>query len=345
MVTVRIATALAVICACLAMTPRALAAEPIRVALVIGNANYATLPGIPACARSANAVSAALRALGFEVTERQDPSAGGIDAGIGEVSQRLTDGKGTAVVYICGYGARFNDRIFMLPVSARIPRPSDVLTQGVLIKSVLDTVGHGPLAGALIAIDMVPKPDSAPQLDLDGLGAMDLPDGTGLIAVTQPMPGDSPTLLASALVAHLAGPVVREEELLANVRTQLTDSKVTIAALRMPTRSAFLAGGGPPPAAEPTRPLPSPQPPPAQSAAEQLIPSAQPPLPDEYQMNEADRRRMQTALARIGYYALPVDGRIGPETRAAIRRYQHEIGAEVTGQLTASQSIKLLGTR
>ena len=43
-------------------------------------------------------------------------------------------------------------------------------------------------------------------------------------------------------------------------------------------------------------------------------------------------------LANIGYYSGRIDGTFGPETRAAIRRYQFEIKAELTGRLTAEQA-------
>src|SRR5262249_5560346 len=110
-------------------------AEPLRAALIVGNANYASLPAVVGCGRSANAVSAAMRALNFQITERQDASTGGIDAGMGEFADRISNGKGPGFIYICGYATDFNNRTFLLPTTARIGRPSDVITQGVLAKS------------------------------------------------------------------------------------------------------------------------------------------------------------------------------------------------------------------
>lgn len=345
----RLTAALTVICAILLLAP-CVRAQPARVALVIGNATYATLPGIPACSRSANAVAAALRALGFDVTERQDASVGGIDAGIGEFSQHLTDSKGAAVVYVCGYGASFNDRTFLLPITARIPRPSDVLTQGVLVKSLLDSVTRGAEGSAVVAFDMVPKPDAPPQIGLNTLSDIAMPDGVGLIAVTQATPGDAPTPLATALTGALAGPTVRAEALLADVKRQLTGGSASVAALRMPVRPGYLAGAPPPPpppVVKPPPPAVAAEPPPAPQPA--AVPAATPvvmvAMPDEAEMTDADRRRAQDALARIGYYALPVDGIFGPETRAAIRRYQHEIGVQITGRLTASEASRLVSTQ
>ena len=65
---------------------------------------------------------------------------------------------------------------------------------------------------------------------------------------------------------------------------------------------------------------------------------------DEDQMSDSDRRQVQTVLANIGYYSGRIDGTFGPETRAAIRRYQFEIKAELTGRLTAEQATELVNS-
>ena len=40
-------------------------------------------------------------------------------------------------------------------------------------------------------------------------------------------------------------------------------------------------------------------------------------MPEESQMSEFDRRQVQDALRRLGYYDSVVDALFGPETRAA----------------------------
>jgi peptidoglycan hydrolase-like protein with peptidoglycan-binding domain len=62
-------------------------------------------------------------------------------------------------------------------------------------------------------------------------------------------------------------------------------------------------------------------------------------------MTDAQRRQVQTALAHLGYYGIQVDGVFGSETRAAIRRYQHEIGRETTGRITADEATRLVNSR
>lgn len=61
-------------------------------------------------------------------------------------------------------------------------------------------------------------------------------------------------------------------------------------------------------------------------------------------MTEPERRQVQTVLAAMGYYAGRIDATFGPETRAAIRRYQFEIKADLTGRLTAEQATRLVNS-
>jgi Putative peptidoglycan binding domain len=342
----RLSLAAIAICAALPLTPHA-RAEPARAALVLGDATYTTLPGLPGCAKSANTIAAATRALGFQVTDREDASTGGIDGGISEFSQHLANGGGTAFVYVCGYATDFNNRTFLLPTTANIARPSDVITQGLLAKSLLGAATHDPAAVAVVVFDLVAAPNGPPKLDLDALTGLPVPDGVGVIAVTEANPPDAPTPLASALVAGLAGPTVSTEALLANVRTQMAGNAASVVALHLPAHPGFLAGAPAPVVVKPpTPPAPGATPPttaaPAASVSAATRPSRQ--VPDEAQMTDTDRRMVQTALVHLGYYDNPVDGVFGPETRAAIRRYQHEIGGEMTGRLTAEQATQLVNT-
>jgi peptidoglycan hydrolase-like protein with peptidoglycan-binding domain len=65
-------------------------------------------------------------------------------------------------------------------------------------------------------------------------------------------------------------------------------------------------------------------------------------MPAEAAMSAADRRQVQTVLHRLGYDPGPVDGLFGPLTRAAIRRFQQSIGAELTGVITADEASLLV---
>jgi peptidoglycan hydrolase-like protein with peptidoglycan-binding domain len=65
-------------------------------------------------------------------------------------------------------------------------------------------------------------------------------------------------------------------------------------------------------------------------------------LPAEAELSGANRRQIQEALRRLDYYTGPVDGIFGPLTRAAIRRFQREIGADATGYLKADEANRLV---
>jgi Putative peptidoglycan binding domain len=323
-------------------------AEPPRAALIVGNATYGSLPPIPGCRKSANIIAAALRTLGFQVTERQDASTGGVDAGIGEFSDHLAGGASTGFIYICGYATDFNDRTFVLPTTARIDRPSDVLTQGTLAKAMLGPMTRDPTTVGVVIFDLVPKPDGPPKPGIDALAALPVPDGVGVVAATGAASIDNPTPLAAAVVAGLSGPQVRTEALLAAVRSKFPGTGV---AVHLPAHPGFLAGAPAPVAPAPPAPPPAAPPP----VAPPPVATAAPPppvatvpavkMPDEALMTEAERRQVQAALARLGYYGIQVDGVFGPETRAAIRRYQHEIGSATTGRITADEATRLVNSR
>ena len=65
-------------------------------------------------------------------------------------------------------------------------------------------------------------------------------------------------------------------------------------------------------------------------------------MPAEDKMNAENRRQVQEALQRLGYYEGPLDGKFGPATRSAIRRFQASIGAEATGRLNETEASRLV---
>jgi hypothetical protein len=252
------------------------------------------------------------------------------------------------VIYLCGYATGFEDRPFVLPVSAAISRPGDVLSQGVLAKTLLNALAGGKPAAALLVIDAVPLPKDSSPVPLDVLVQAELPGTLGLIATSTGAPAGTPTPLAAALVSLLHGPTVETAKLLNATKAQLGGlNTVSVAAFHAPEGLVYLAGGpvtaavAAPVAAAPAVVAA----PPTAAAAAPVTPSpaANSPvtLPSEDEMTEPQRRLVQIALARLGYYDARMDGVFGPETRAAIRRWQHEVHTPMTGRLTAEEASKL----
>jgi Putative peptidoglycan binding domain len=111
------------------------------------------------------------------------------------------------------------------------------------------------------------------------------------------------------------------------------------------TSAPLVATSTAPPTSAEAPPAPPASPPTAPPASTAAATSAPPSLPAEANMSEANRRQIQEALRRLDYYKGPVDGIFGTLTRAAIRRFQHEIGADTTGRLTAEEANRLVTSR
>ncbi len=65
-------------------------------------------------------------------------------------------------------------------------------------------------------------------------------------------------------------------------------------------------------------------------------------MPAEDKMTAENRRQVQQALQRRGFYQGALDGVFGPATRSAIRRFQESIGANRTGRLTETEASRLV---
>jgi hypothetical protein len=145
------------------------------------------------------------------------------------------------------------------------------------------------------------------------------------------------------------------------------DAAITVDVVEATGQAASaMVGRRPPPPAPPVTPPAAPAPasapaavppaivvppPPPPPAPPEFSPSTAPAparprlvMPDEDYMTEQERRQVQTMLAAMGYYAGRIDATFGPETRAAIRRYQFEIKGDMTGRLTAEQATRLVNS-
>jgi hypothetical protein len=374
-----------------------------HIALVIGNSAYDGQPKLAECAVAARTMIAVLRNSGFEVIERLDASNGEIGGGLAAVAHRLADAGSaatsddalhptSALVYACGYASGFDGRAFLLPVSVRIERAADLLTQGVLAKSLGTLPAAAGARNSLVLLDLVRLPGNGAVPEMSQLAREASGSTHGFIAASSDIPAAGsptsdavPTKLASAAAAAFADGPAEAGAVVTSVRRMLERAGDTTLAVGAPltpawlieplhgTEPGVLAQAGRPEATMDGNPTPSirPVPTPALAAspvhdsAASVSPGSIPApaalaapvpevtiagpnlplptqLPDERQQTDKDRRLIQAALARLGYYAGSPDGVYGPETRAAMRRFQHEIGAEQTGRLTAEQAAKLV---
>lgn len=311
-------------------------AQSRRLALVMGSSSYTGWPALESCRTSVSGLSGSLRRAGYEVSERLNPSNAQMGAAITEFSEAIKRaGDAVAVSYVCGYATALDSRLFLLPTSATLTRETDALSQGIVGRLFINAVTQSGARGGLILLDAVALPGQTTALPLANLVDPAVLSGKGYAAV-QTL-GQAPagmTELAAAVAAAVGSSgsgsggsaaipndwraVIKQlRQKLPNsaqrsvVMVEPSDAGSTTAAV--PTTAAAAAG--------------------AQSNAQ---PGSAAPL------GPADARRVQLALQRLGYYAGKVDGVVGADTVAAIRRFQHELRAEKTGQLSAAQTQRLL---
>ena len=338
------------------LTCPAYAAEPPHLAFVVSNSAYQNLPPLPACQASGAIVTAALNRAGWSVTTLRDPSNGQLGAGLALFADTVAKTPGaSALVYACGYAQAFESRLFLLPASARLVRETDALTEGVVLPSLTGVISRADIAAGLIVADLIALPGK-PAVAPEAAARRGTSPHAGLLVTASVAGGpDGPTPTAAGLATTLATrdlSIGRAQTLMA----EALSTAGTRAFVQPPGEESWLAGGPPPePAAPPAPPAPeAPKPPPEPTITAAPIPPSEPPAPPApaiaadpttpATLGDLDRRRVQLALQRLGYYAGRVDGTFGPESLAAIRRYQHELGAEMSGRLTDAQAARLLAT-
>jgi len=320
-------------------------AESLRIALVIGNSHYNGMPELARCTASANLVRDALKEKGFAIVERSDLGRGEFDAAIGALAKRATDAPpAVAALYYCGYALEFNGRSFLLPTSANIARENDVLTQGIISKSLVDTLMRVPDGSGFVLFDVFAAPGASSN-GLARLAEQVQSSRFAVIGAANEGAGQGPTAAAQAVHDQMTGTQITLEKFVTGLRASLAPGQAVVMA---PTGAvSYMAGAPPPPPPAP----PKPAPPPTPVAAQPPPPPPPPPpaptpprvaMPDEERMSDQERRQAQLALATIGYYSGRIDGVFGPETRAAIRRFQFELKGDQTGFLTAEQATKLV---
>ena len=318
-----IAVAMSVLLSC---SKGAQAAEGPRLALVLVNSAYTRLPALESCRLSAGLMAASLRRAGFDVKEPSNLSNGRIGAAINDFSDAVASASNTtAVFYACGYAVGFERRAFLLPVSAILEQPTDVLSQGLLERQLVSAFVRIPVQAGLMVFDTRARPGADAPLELSTVADAGRLGRWAVIGAheTSIRPSGS-TVLVDTMVD-----VLDDKTLELNVLVQKWQAAAAVPGLTSlalpPDRPTWINGGPASPAA--AAPVAAP------------MASAAPALAS---LSETDRRRAQLALTRLGYYTGLADGVYGGATLTAIRRYQQATGNPATGLLTEGQAAVLL---
>lgn len=211
-----------------ASTACAAAQAPIdlRVALVIGNSAYAGTAALANPANDAAAMSAALRKLGFQVTELRDGSRAQMADAVAAVRQQLQGKQGVGMLYYAGHGLQIDWRNYMLPVDARPNSQADIVAQALDVDTVIDAFKRAGNRMNILVLDACRDNPFEGTAAAKGLAQVDAPPGTFLAYATAPgnTADDGPQgngLYTGFLLNELARPTARIEDVFKRVRLQV----------------------------------------------------------------------------------------------------------------------------
>ncbi|MBB4238967.1 caspase family protein [Rhizobium esperanzae] len=108
-----------------------------RVALVIGNSVYKTLPSLPNPANDVEEVANTLRAAGFDVTIGVNVDRIGLEDTVRRFL-RSTSHADAGLIYYSGHGIQVGGQNFLVPVDATLETPYDVETQTMPLDLILN---------------------------------------------------------------------------------------------------------------------------------------------------------------------------------------------------------------
>ena len=175
--------------AALLMTGSLLRAEE-RIALVIGNGNYAALPSLQAPVPDALLMAETLRLFGFRVTLVRDATRFRLNAAIAEFGRNLREAgpDSAGLFYYAGHAVQNFGTNYLMPTDARPAAPADLDFVAVDAQTILRQVFSAGNATNIVIFDANrPNPlGTLPGFEDVGLAEMFPPRGTFLVYAAPP---------------------------------------------------------------------------------------------------------------------------------------------------------------
>jgi uncharacterized caspase-like protein len=209
----------------LAATPDATAVNSLpRIALVVGNAAYGSVP-LPNASNDAKGIADHLKSTGFDVTLKLDSTRADMIETIRAFGKRLAAQKGVGLFYFAGHGAQLGWRNYLIPVDATIKTPDDMQSRAVDLETLLEGITRARNAMNLVILDACRDSPFGPDVKLEqkGLSQMDAPPGTLLAYSTAPgnaaADGTGPNgLYTGHVLKEMETPEAKIEDVLKRVR-------------------------------------------------------------------------------------------------------------------------------
>jgi hypothetical protein len=201
-----------------------------RLALVVGNAAYTTVPALKNAGNDAEDVAAALTRLGFEVTLLRDLGGTDLWAAVDDFAARSENAEAT-VFYYSGHAFQMSGVNYLLPVDAKLTGREDVQAQTWNLDGVIARL-QDRQRQTLIFLDAC-RNDPLPADVLgsgaaDGLARVQTGVGTFVAFATEPggvtfdgAPDARNSPFTTALLKHLETPGQSISDLMINVRNEV----------------------------------------------------------------------------------------------------------------------------
>jgi len=138
-----------ILCLCFAMVANAKTGD--RVALIIGNSQYSTVPSLKNPKNDASDLADTLGGLGFEVTVKTDLDHSGLLSAL-RGFQRQARGSEVALIYYAGHGIEMAKQNYLIPTDAVLETDSDILFEAVPLENAV-LAAEGARTLSLVIID------------------------------------------------------------------------------------------------------------------------------------------------------------------------------------------------
>ena len=157
-----------------------------RVALVIGNSGYVSLPKLRNPANDANLVAESLAKLGFEVVSMSDASFENLKAVVARFGE-MSRGADVALFYFAGHGVQVGGTNYLLPIDASVKSAADLGSQGLDIGLVIEEIKKAAPHASVVILDACR--DNPLPAGVAGSGGIDGAPLTSGLARVQGMSG------------------------------------------------------------------------------------------------------------------------------------------------------------
>jgi len=204
-----------------------------RLALVVGNSDYANAGDLPNAVRDAQAISESLAGLGFEVVTLTDAPLAELDAAVVDLAARA-EGADATLFFYSGHGFQLGGINHVVPVDAELSARDQIDAQTLRLNDIIGRLQSRDRQ-TLILLDACrdnPLPEGVRETNSAGLAQIERGDGVYVAFATQPGEvtfdgtGDhSP--FTQALLTNIDRPGLSVSDMMTHVRKSVVEQTMS----------------------------------------------------------------------------------------------------------------------